>query len=514
MAEDARSWTEKHRPKTLDEVLGNPSAVDKLRAWADTWSEGRPDKPGVLLAGEPGLGKTSAALALAEDMGWSTIELNASDVRTKDAIERIATRGAVSQGFSSTGEYQSTAEAGRKLIILDEADNVFGREDRGGMQQIARTLDQTQQPVVLIANDEYELSSTVKRNCKQIDFDSVRSTTIANVLGGICRKEGVEAEAGALEALAEHANGDVRAAVSDLESIARGRGQVRIEDVERLGYRDTTATIFDALEDILQADEFTSARQASFDLDEDPETLLLWIEENLPREYDDPHDRAAGMAMVGRADEFLGATQRTRYYRLWSYATDLMTGGVATAKTNRYSGWTRYQFPSWLRKMGRSKQQRKLRDGFGGKVGEAFHTGTNTAREHVIPALQFIAERHREMAVQLTARLELSDDELGLLLEDATSSQIDAILEQAEAWAQEQGRPKRKEVTIDVPDTGDGSEPEESAEDDEEEAASGEREEAAEADEGTDSPRSGPAGDEDEEDPEDADDGQTGLMDF
>jgi replication factor C large subunit len=258
---------------------------------------------------------------------------------------------------------------------------------------------------------------------------------------------------------------------------------VRVTDVEGLGYRDETATIFDALEDILQADTFQAARQASFDLDEDPETLLLWIEENLPREYDDPADRAAGMQTLARADEFLGATQQTRYYRLWSYATDLMTGGAASAKENSYSGWTRYQFPSWLRKMGSSKKARQLREDFGTKVGETFHTGSDRAREDLIPALTFVASRHRPLAVRLAARMELTDDELELLLPDASSSEIDDILEDAEGWAQEQGQPQETEVTISVPDTGsedteparepaeeEPAEPEEGAEPDEEAA--------------------------------------------
>ncbi len=465
MGEDERSWTEKYRPRTLAEVQGNPSAVDELNEWADAWEEGEPEKPAVLLVGEPGIGKTSAALALADEREWSTIELNASDARNKDAIERVVTRGATSQGFTETGEYQRVSEKQRKLIILDEADNVFGREDRGGMQQIARTLKQAQQPIVLIANDEYELSrrsSTVKRLSKQIKFQSVRDATVQKILNRICQAEDVDADLQALEALAKHAGGDVRAAVSDLESLARGTRRLTLDDVQALGYRDETATIFNALEDILQAEDFQSAKEASYDLDEDPETLLLWVEENVPREYDDAGDRARAMRVVARADEFLGATQRTRYYRFWSYVSDLITGGVATAKQNRYSGWTRYQFPSWLRKMGRSKKQRGLRDDLGAKVGAHLHAGSATAREHLFPMLSFVAQRSETFAANLSADLDLTPEELGLILDMGEDTKtVQRILEAADEVRQEKGRPREGSVSLDVPGSprrGDGEE--------------------------------------------------------
>ncbi len=443
MPDNGRSWTEKYRPQSLDEILGNPSAVRQLKQWAESWTDGPPDKPGLILVGEPGIGKTSAALALAREMGWSAIELNASDARNKDAIERVVTRGAVSQGFSETGEFQRTSDKLRKLIILDEADNVFGREDRGGMQQIVETLKQTQQPMVLIANDGYALSrrsSSLKRLCEEITFKKVQASTIAKILGRISQAEGIEADIPALERLAEHAGGDVRAAVSDLESLARATGQLTLEDVDALGYRDKTASIFDALRDVLKATDFKTAKEATYDLDEDPETLLLWVEENAPREYTNAHDRARAMTAVGRADEFLGATRRTRYYRLWSVASDMMTGGVAVAKDERYSGWTRYQFPSWLRKMSRSKKARGLRESLGLKVGEAFHAGTRTANEHVIPMLAFVAKRSKPFAVELTAELELEADELALLLDTkASTKKVKTILEEAEELRERRG---------------------------------------------------------------------------
>src|SRR5881296_3997052 len=99
------SWVEKYRPKDLDDVAGNPTAVAELRKWAAAWQRGRPDKKAVILQGPPGIGKTSAALALAKEMGWSVVEMNASDSRNAEAIRKVATRGAVLQTFSDTGEF-------------------------------------------------------------------------------------------------------------------------------------------------------------------------------------------------------------------------------------------------------------------------------------------------------------------------------------------------------------------------------------------------------------------------
>jgi len=143
------SWVEKYRPKTLDEVVGNPTAIAELRKWAAAWDKGRPDKRAVVLQGDPGIGKTSAALALANEMGWSVVEMNASESRNAEAIHKVATRGAVLQTFTDTGEFVRADEGGRKLIVLDEADNVFGREDRGGIAAIVEMIQTTQQPVAM-----------------------------------------------------------------------------------------------------------------------------------------------------------------------------------------------------------------------------------------------------------------------------------------------------------------------------------------------------------------------------
>ncbi len=86
----AKEWAEKYRPKSLADVVGNPTATGQLKLWAQQWLDGTPEQKAVLLHGPAGVGKTSTAYALAIDMGWEAIELNASDQRTADVIERIA----------------------------------------------------------------------------------------------------------------------------------------------------------------------------------------------------------------------------------------------------------------------------------------------------------------------------------------------------------------------------------------------------------------------------------------
>ena len=82
-----QDWVEKYRPKSLADIIGNRDTVRRMLEWARDWDA---SKPPLLLFGKPGIGKTSSAYALANDMNWEVVELNASDQRTKGIIEKIA----------------------------------------------------------------------------------------------------------------------------------------------------------------------------------------------------------------------------------------------------------------------------------------------------------------------------------------------------------------------------------------------------------------------------------------
>jgi len=103
-------WTEKYRPTSLDDIVGNERAISELRKWANSWNHGIPKKRAIILSGKAGIGKTSSAYALAKDFGWAAIELNTSDARNATTIKNVATFGAINETFDDQGRFISSRD--------------------------------------------------------------------------------------------------------------------------------------------------------------------------------------------------------------------------------------------------------------------------------------------------------------------------------------------------------------------------------------------------------------------
>ena len=442
-------WTETYRPTTLSAVRGNDKARDQLREWARSWDDHR---KAVIVHGSPGVGKTSAAHALANDLGWPVMELNASDDRGADVIERVA--GEASKSGTLTG-----GTGGRRLVILDEADNFHGNVDYGGSREVTRVVKSANQPIVLVANEFYEMSNTLRNACETIEFRDVSARSIVPVLRDICRKEGIEFEDEALRAIAENTSGDLRSAVNDLQAIAEDAEVLTVDDVVT-SERDRTEGIFDFLDALIKEEDAEGALKASYDVDETPDDLINWIEDNLPNDYHGA-ELADAYGYLSNADRWLGRVRATQNYSYWRYAADNMTAGVAASRREPKGGWTRYGPPSYWSKLGRTRGTRDRRDAIAERIAEREGTSVATARRELLPYLSAMTHhcRNRELTIRMAAAYELDEAEVSFITGSGKdTNKVENIVADAEERRAELAVEHSGDAFLDAVRTDDGTE--------------------------------------------------------
>ena len=404
-------WTEKYRPTTLSAVRGNNKARDALEEWADTWGD---HGEAVVVHGSPGVGKTSAAHALASDKGWPVLEMNASDARTADEIERFAGRAASN----------STLGGERQLVVLDEADNLHRHKDRGGAAAMTRLVKDAAQPIVLIANDYYEMSTGLRNACQEIEFRDISARSIVPVLRDICRQENVEFDEAVLERIAEANRGDLRGAIKDTQSRVQAD---RIDAEGAEGERDRTEDIFSFLDAVLKEQSAEDALQTAYAVDETPDDLLLWIEDKVPKVYEGG-ELADAYEHLADADVWLGRVRATQNYSYWRYATDNVAAGVAAVRRSDRGGWTRYGGAPY-----RSARD-GTRDYVAERIAETAGVSTATARREVLPYLEAMTHhcRNRELTVRMAARYELEAEHVAFVTGSGkTTNKVEGIVEEA-----------------------------------------------------------------------------------
>mmetsp|Transcript_113041 Transcript_113041/g.359152 ORF Transcript_113041/g.359152 Transcript_113041/m.359152 type:complete len:798 (+) Transcript_113041:38-2431(+) len=271
--EESEPWVERHKPKSLDELLGNASAVKKLTSWLRDWDDvvlrGRSKpvafKPGggvpdnvnaraVLLSGPPGIGKTTASRLVAKQLGWDKVlEFNASDARSQKIINSMADGLADNRTLSFGGSSSSSLSASsvtpalttRCVIIMDEIDGM-GAGDRGGNAALIKMIKKTKNPIICISNDHSSPKvRSLAFSCYDIKFTRPMKSTIAQRVAQIAASEGLGAEPNALEALAESCGNDIRHVLNQLQVMSK---LPQFQHVE-VGYTDMKDRLKDIAKD-------------------------------------------------------------------------------------------------------------------------------------------------------------------------------------------------------------------------------------------------------------------------
>ena len=382
----ASDWTERHRPRSEQLLEGNEVQRRKIRAWLDEWQNGAPKKKAVLLNGPPGVGKTTVARAIAEDMGWNVIELNASDARNAAAIRKAATSGATHRSLF----HDPTAPPSRTLILLDEVDHLSGglrqvsqerieramegddekpgsslRGDSGGKAELLRLLEQTKQPVMLACNEEMGLwgrnsswrttRDRFGRHLLKINFVRASDEALRRIARRVLREENVAFEDSAIDALASTNHGDLRALVRDLQVMATGLdGETLTADMVRAhaqaSQRDVTVEIFPGLDRLYRERTSADASQLIRTLDKDAADFLNWVHWNNASLFTHAPSVRRGTSTLLQADRammgrFLNTAHRSTYW-----TQHLTALAASTANDVPLEGRIFPSYPHYLRR--------------------------------------------------------------------------------------------------------------------------------------------------------------------
>ncbi|KAH3683088.1 hypothetical protein WICPIJ_005939, partial [Wickerhamomyces pijperi] len=219
--ERALPWVEKYRPKKLDDVSSQDHAVTVLKKTLES-----ANLPHMLFYGPPGTGKTSTILALTKELYGPelsksrVLELNASDERGISIVrEKVKNFARLSVSNPSREDKEKYPCPPYKIIILDEADSMTS----DAQSALRRTME-TYSGVTrfcLICNYVTRIIDPLASRCSKFRFRPLDNHDALQRLQFIQKEEGFNAEEGVLEEVLKIASGDLRKAITFLQSATR-----------------------------------------------------------------------------------------------------------------------------------------------------------------------------------------------------------------------------------------------------------------------------------------------------
>lgn len=394
-------WIRKYEPKKTSDIMAQEVSLSKLTSFIEH-AKGSKRKAAIIY-GPNGCGKTVSVYTIAKELDLEVLEVNASDFRNKAKINSLV--------GSAIGQMSLFAKG--KVILIDEVDGLSGRDDRGGMAALASLLEGSPYPIVMTCADPYiKQLKAIKKKAELIEFQPLDYLTLSELLGKIAKKEGVDYDDMALKSLARMAGGDARAAINDLQTVASHAGKVTKGSLGILGERDSHESIKDVLIRIFKTTDAKVARASLWNVKEDMNEIMLWIDENLPKEYRKPEDLHRAYDALSRADVFNG---RIRKWQHWDYLVTmngLLSAGIATAKDEKYPEFIPYTQTKRLLKIWMANQKYLKRKGIASKLAEHTHTSTAYSLQHAVPYLQVLFKKDRKQSNVIAKELELDSEEV------------------------------------------------------------------------------------------------------
>ncbi|MEK6828711.1 MAG: replication factor C large subunit [Nanoarchaeota archaeon] len=385
------SWVEKYRPRKFAEIRGQSSAVEKVQNFIRNFKFG---KKAIVLYGPPGTGKTTIAHVTANEAGAEIFELNASDLRNEARLQEVLKPALEQKSLSKKW----------KIILIDEVDGISAL-DRGGLSELLFLMEKTQYPIIITANDIWDRKfSQLRSKSELVQLKEIEYNLIKEILIDILRKERKFIDINIITNISLKARGDIRAAVNDLQTVAYGEGKGEIQIDER----NKEIDIFNALRSIFKEkpknEMMTLFDSVNMSLDE----IMLWIEENIPAEYQKEELMKAYDAL-SRADVFKGRIYKQQYWRFLVYQNIFLSYAVSASKKEKKAGFTSYKKPTRILKMWMNNQKNAMKKTIAQKYSKLTHIGEKRAMRD-FPIIKNIIRNP-----ETVKELRLNDEEVAYL---------------------------------------------------------------------------------------------------
>ena len=247
-------WAEVYRPKTLKDVINQKHVIERLKAFVKNKSI-----PHCLFAGRAGSGKTTSALAMAQDLygnAWrqNVLEMNASDTRGIDII-----RGQV----KNFARMKAISEVPYKLIIMDESDNLT----RDAQQALRRTMENFTRTTrfILIVNYSSKIVDPIQSRCALFRFKPLSEKDVREFINRIVKGEKLKINESGIKAVLNLAEGDLRRVANLLQASASLKKNITEDIVYEAAARAKPKDVEDMLKLVINGN-FKDARKKLHDM--------------------------------------------------------------------------------------------------------------------------------------------------------------------------------------------------------------------------------------------------------
>ncbi|XP_050316074.1 chromosome transmission fidelity protein 18 homolog [Anthonomus grandis grandis] len=297
-SKEKQLWVDLYKPKRYLELLSDESTNRIMLKWLKLWDKivfnrnpkkkvspdassaekkpffkrfnelnteldefNRPFHKVALLCGPPGLGKTTLAHMVAKHAGYNVVEINASDDRSLEAFRT---------SLENATQMRSVVDQEKRpnCIVFDEIDGAPSASidylvkfitatlpAKKGKKQQDKSQNILKRPIICICNDAYVPAlRPLKQIAFVVNFPQISSTRLAERLMEIARRQQIKTDMGAMIALAEKSNNDIRSCLSVLQFFKAQDKRIGLTDIYKVsvGQKDMHKGLFAVWSDIFE----------------------------------------------------------------------------------------------------------------------------------------------------------------------------------------------------------------------------------------------------------------------